>query len=88
MRWVAAPVSMMVEAFGTEGCGREQLESLVDRHFDLRPGTIRETLALQRPIYCPTAVYGHFGREDPGLMWENTDRAQLLTADSMRDMRG
>jgi S-adenosylmethionine synthetase len=78
---VAKPVSMMVEAFGTERCGREQIDSLVDRHFDLRPGAIRETLAPQRPIYSPTAVYGHFGREDPGFTWENTDRAQLLTAD-------
>ena len=75
---VAKPVSMMVETFGTERCGREQIESLIDRHFDLRPGAIRETLALQRPIYSPTAVYGHFGREDPGFTGYNTDRAQLF----------
>ena len=77
---VAKPVSLLVEAFGTERVDRELIERVIDEHFDLRPGAIREALALQRPIYSPTAVYGHFGRDDPSFTWENTVRAQLLSA--------
>jgi S-adenosylmethionine synthetase len=77
---VARPVSMLIETFGTETLKRELIERIVDQHFDLRPGAIRETLALQRPIYAPTAAYGHFGREEPSFAWEDTGRAALLKA--------
>jgi S-adenosylmethionine synthetase, C-terminal domain len=53
---VATPVSRMVETFGTETVDRELIERLIDRHFDLFPGAIREARSLQRPIYSPTAV--------------------------------
>jgi S-adenosylmethionine synthetase len=75
---VAKPVSVMVETFGTETEERDVIERTVDEQFDLRPGAIRETLNLQRPIYGPTAAYGHFGREEPAFIWEDTSRAQRL----------
>jgi S-adenosylmethionine synthetase len=75
---VAHPVSVMVETFGTEKVGRGRIRTLVDEHFDLRPGAIRETLRLRRPIYQKTAAYGHFGREDADFTWERTDKAQAL----------
>ncbi len=75
---VARPVSVMVETFGTEKIGRAQIASLVDEHFDLRPGAFREELDLHRPIYQKTAAYGHFGRDDSDFTWERTGRAQAL----------
>jgi S-adenosylmethionine synthetase len=75
---VAHPVSVMVETFGTERVGRGKIVSLIDDHFDLRPGAFRETLKLHRPIYQKTAAYGHFGREDEDFTWERTDRADEL----------
>jgi S-adenosylmethionine synthetase len=75
---VAHPVSVMVETFGTEKVGRGQIASLVDEHFDLRPGSFREELKLHRPIYQKTAAYGHFGRDDEDFTWERTDKAQAL----------
>ena len=51
---------------------------LVDEHFDLRPGSFRQTLQLHRPIYQKTAAYGHFGREDHDFTWEKTDKADAL----------
>jgi len=75
---VAHPVSTMVETFGTEKIGRERIASLVDEHFDLRPGAFRNELDLHRPIYQKTAAYGHFGREDEAFTWEQTGRADLL----------
>jgi S-adenosylmethionine synthetase len=77
---VAHPVSVMVETFGTErdGVTRSQIAQLVDRHFDLRPGSFREELRLHRPIYQKTAAYGHFGREDHDFTWERLDKAQAL----------
>ena len=73
---VAAPVSVMVETFGTEQIPRERIAALVSEHFDLRPRAFREYLDLHRPIYQPTAAYGHFGREE--FSWEATDRAEAL----------
>jgi S-adenosylmethionine synthetase len=77
---VAHPVSVMVETFGTEHVGRGRILELIDEHFDLRPGAFREYLALHRPIYQKTAVYGHFGRDDADFTWERTDRADALRA--------
>lgn len=74
----AAPVSVMIETFGTERIGRGQLHALVNDHFDLRPGAFREYLNLHRPIYLPTAAYGHFGRTGENFTWEQTDRAAAL----------
>ncbi|MCX6394453.1 MAG: methionine adenosyltransferase [Solirubrobacterales bacterium] len=73
---VARPVSVMVETFGTEKIGRGRIQDLVDEHFDLRPGAFRRSLDLHRPIYAPTAAYGHFGRD--GFSWEETDKADAL----------
>jgi S-adenosylmethionine synthetase len=75
---VAQPVSLMVETFGSEKISRAQIAALVEAHFDLRPGAIREDLRLHRPIYQKTAAYGHFGREDHDFTWERTDRAPAL----------
>ena len=76
---VASPVSIMVETFGTEHAGVDKIEQAVRNVFDLRPGAILDDLDLRRPIYSPTAAYGHFGRE-PGesFTWERTDRAEAL----------
>jgi S-adenosylmethionine synthetase len=79
---VSHPVSTMVETFGTEKIGRGQILALIDEHFDLRPGVLREHLDLHRPIYQKTAAYGHFGREDPDFTWERTDKAQALREDA------
>jgi S-adenosylmethionine synthetase len=75
---VAKPTSVSVETFGTGRVDDEKLEGLVREHFDLRPYGILKMLDLVRPIYQPTAAYGHFGREDEGFTWENTDRADEL----------
>jgi S-adenosylmethionine synthetase len=77
---VAHPVSVMVETFGTEKVGRARILELIDEHFDLRPGALREALRLHRPIYQKTAAYGHFGREDEDFTWERTDKAEALRA--------
>jgi S-adenosylmethionine synthetase len=75
---VARPVSVMIETFGTEAVDITALHTLVDEHFDLRPGAIIRDLKLRRPIYTATAAYGHFGRREPGFTWEETDRADEL----------
>ncbi len=75
---VAHPVSVMVETFGTEKIGRGQILSLINEHFDLRPGAFRSYLKLHRPIYQKTAAYGHFGREEADFTWESTDKAAAL----------
>jgi S-adenosylmethionine synthetase len=77
---VAQPVSVMIETFGTEKVARAQIAALVDEHFDLRPGAIRQTLKLHRPIYQKTAAYGHFGRDDHDFTWERVDKAPALRA--------
>jgi S-adenosylmethionine synthetase len=75
---VASPVSVLVETFGTERVDRRLIEKLVSEQFDLRPAALRAYLDLHRPIYSPTAAYGHFGRIDLDLPWERTDRAAAL----------
>ena len=78
---VAAPVSILVNAFGTEKIPEEKIVELVQKHFDFRPKALIEQLNLRRPIYKKTAAYGHFGRNDPDFTWEKTDRAELLQKD-------
>ncbi len=75
---VAEPVSVMIDAFGTATVAEEKINSLVRETFKLTPKAIIETLDLRRPIYKPTAAYGHFGRTGPGFTWEKTDRADAL----------
>ena len=79
---VAEPTSIMVETFGTGTLSRDKLTALVRRHFDLTPYGLREMLDLARPIYRKTAAYGHFGRKDPDVTWERTDKAAALAADA------
>src|SRR5690606_19147472 len=75
---VANPVSISVDTFGTGKIADEKLVKLVREHFDLRPAGIIRMLDLRRPIYRPTAAYGHFGRDDLNVPWERTDKADLL----------
>jgi S-adenosylmethionine synthetase len=75
---VAEPTSISVETFGTGKIPQERLELLVREHFDLRPVGLIKMLDLIKPMYQPTAAYGHFGREDAGFSWENTDMADVL----------
>jgi len=75
---VARPVSLLIETFGTERVSPKLIERLVTEHFDLRPAAFRSRLDLHRPIYSPTAAYGHFGRTDIDLPWERTDLAETL----------
>jgi len=75
---IARPISFSVESFGTGRIPDEQIQRLIERFFDLRPGAIIESLDLLRPIYQQTAAYGHFGRTDLDLPWERTDKAALL----------
>ena len=75
---VARPVSVLVETFGTGVVSDDQLEAAVEKVFDLRPTAIIRDLDLQKPIYRQLAAYGHMGREDLGVSWENTDRVDAL----------
>jgi S-adenosylmethionine synthetase len=75
---VAHPVSVMVETFGTARTDPARLGTLVQEHFDLRPGAIIGELKLRKPIYGRTAAYGHFGRSEEGFSWEETSRADDL----------
>ena len=77
---VARPVSVLVETFGTGTVSDEVLENAVQQVFDLRPTAIIRDLDLQKPIYRKLAAYGHMGREDLGVLWEKTDRAEALKA--------
>ncbi|MFA5367767.1 MAG: methionine adenosyltransferase [Dehalococcoidia bacterium] len=75
---VAHPLSIAIETFGTNKVSDDVIQKLVNKHFDLRPGAIIESLGLRRPIYRQTAAYGHFGRPDLDLPWEKTDKAAIL----------
>ncbi len=77
---VAKPVSIMVDTFGTGIVPDEKIEAAVGQVFDLTPAAIIRELDLRKPIYRPLAAYGHMGREDLGVRWENTDRADALKA--------
>ena len=80
---VAEPTSITINTFGTGKIAQDKLEALVREHFDLRPVGLVTMLNLIRPIYQPTAAYGHFGRETPEFTWEHTD-----LADTLRDAAG
>jgi len=77
---VAEPTSISVETFGTGKVADNTIVRLVREHFDLRPWGIIKMLDLVRPIYQPTAAYGHMGREDLGVSWERTDMVKPLQA--------
>lgn len=78
---VAEPTSISINTFGTGKLSDEKIEALVRAHFDLRPKGLIDMLDLKRPIYLPTASYGHFGRSEPSFTWERTDRADQLSAE-------
>jgi len=75
---VAEPVSVMVDSFGTATIPEEKITEIVRQNFSLTPKAIIETLNLRRPVYKPTAAFGHFGRTGEGFTWEKTDRAEAL----------
>jgi S-adenosylmethionine synthetase len=77
---VAEPVSVLVDTFGTCKVDTAIIPDLVRAHFKLTPKGIIESLKLRRPIYCKTAAYGHFGRNDPDFTWEATDKAAALAS--------
>ena len=77
---VAKPVSVLVETFGTGKVADDKLEEAVNKVFDLRPTAIIRDLDLRKPIYRPLSAYGHMGREDLGVKWEQTDRVEALRA--------
>ena len=77
---VAHPVSVLVETFGTGTVSDEKIEQAVEKVFDLTPAAIIRDLDLRKPIYRKLAAYGHMGREDLGVKWENTDRVDELKA--------
>jgi S-adenosylmethionine synthetase len=83
---VARPLSVNVETFGTGVISDDEISRLIVENFDLRPGAIIHDLDLRRPIYRQTAAYGHFGRDDLNLPWENTDKvAALRSAAGLRE---
>jgi S-adenosylmethionine synthetase len=75
---MARPLSLLIDTFGTEHIPAGRITGLVKQNFDLRPAALRDELRLARPIYLPTAAYGHFGRDEPGFTWERTDKAADL----------
>ncbi len=77
---VAKPVSIMVDTFGTGKYSDEQISEAVSKVFDFRPAAIISTLELRKPQYKQLAAYGHMGREDLGVAWERTDKAEALKA--------
>ncbi len=79
---VARPLSLMVETFGTEKVPHQKILELIHKHFDLRPAAIIRDLNLRRPIYQPTAAYGHFGRHDIDAPWEVMDKAEILRSEA------
>ena len=79
---MAEPINVTAETFGTNNIPDAQINALIERHFDLRPGAIIRDLDLRRPIYKKTAAYGHFGRPEEDFPWERTDKAEALRADA------
>ena len=72
---VARPISISVETFGTNKISDDAIQSLVEKHFDLRPAAILHNFGLRKPLYKQVAAYGHFGRLELDLPWEKTDKA-------------
>lgn len=79
---IAQPISIYVDTFGTGKISEDKIIDLIRQHFDLRPYGIIKMLDLIKPIYQATASYGHFGREDLGVSWEKTDKAEALRQDA------
>ena len=79
---VAHPMSVSIKTFGTHHVPKEQILELIHKHFDLRPGAIIRDLKLRRPIYRQVAAYGHFGRGDLDLPWEQLDKVDALRHDA------
>ena len=79
---IAHPLSINVETFGTGQLDDAKIVEIIQGHFDLRPGAIIRDLGLRRPIFQPTACYGHFGRDDLDLPWERLDRLVSIQAAS------
>lgn len=79
---VARPTSLNVDCFGTNKIPEARIVELVNKHFDLRPRAIIDHLKLRRPIYRKTTNYGHFGKNDPDITWEHTDKAATLTREA------
>ena len=77
---VARPMGVYVTTFGTGVVDEDKISKVVSELFDFRPRAIIETLDLLRPIYRPTAAYGHFGRPEKTFTWEHTDRSEELRA--------
>lgn len=75
---VAQPTSIMVDTFGTGKLSDEKLVEIIRENFDLRPAGIIKMLDLRRPIYKQTAAYGHFGRNELNLPWEQLDKVEIL----------
>jgi S-adenosylmethionine synthetase len=75
---VAQPVSTLINTYETGKLPDSQILEIVKRHFDMRPKAIIDQLNLLRPVYRKTAVFGHFGREEPEFTWERTDKADEL----------
>ena len=78
----AKPTSLAVETFGTGQVSDATIERLIDVHFDMSPTAIIKDLALRRPIYRQVAAYGHFGRDDVNVPWEQTDKAAILSSEA------
>jgi len=79
----AHPLSVSIETFGTNKVENQAIKDLINKHFDLRPGAIIKEFNLRRPIYRPTATYGHFGRTDIDVPWEKTDKAEILRKEGL-----
>jgi S-adenosylmethionine synthetase len=75
---VSEPTSISIDTYGTGKLSDDEIVNLVREHFDLRPRGLIEMLDLRRPIYQPTAAYGHFGREEENFTWEKIDKVALL----------
>ncbi|MBI2165500.1 MAG: methionine adenosyltransferase [Chloroflexi bacterium] len=84
---VAHPISVSVETFQTGKVPDQVIEGLINEHFDLRPGALIRDLDLRRPIYGPTAAYGHFGRDDLDLPWEKLDKADILRQEAFANAK-
>jgi S-adenosylmethionine synthetase len=79
---MSQPISVSVETFDTNHVDNQTIDDLVNKHFDLRPAAIIKNLNLRRPIYNQTAAYGHFGRDDLNLPWEQVDKADILRSEA------
>ncbi|MDI9479097.1 MAG: methionine adenosyltransferase domain-containing protein, partial [Bacillota bacterium] len=75
---VARPISIMVDTFNTARVPEEKIVELINKHFDLRHAEIIKNFDLKRPLYLQVAKYGHFGRNDLELPWEEIDKAEIL----------